>query len=289
MTAMAKSGAFHRLTRRRWLAAVLSPCASAFAEMERRPLDIVVEPNGFGDATPADIAAVTRSAGEEIFRHCPSTRFRPGIRIRYNPQFPITHFDHSVDGRIVIGLNVRDTHWAQFAYQFGHEFGHALMDHSNDWTRLWHETRHANQWFAESLCETASLFCLRAMARTWETNAPYPNWKSFAPFLASYAQDRIHEPAHQLPKGTDFAAWFKETEPAQRLGWTRERNTVIARQLLPLFEGEPTGWDALASLHLCRRDKQMPLADFLSDWHRNSPENRRPFVKKVAAVFAVKV
>lgn len=275
------------ITRRRCLAALLAAGAPAFAGENPPPLDIVVEPNGFGGATPEDIVAVTRSAGAEIFRHCTGTRFRQGIRIRYNPQFPITLFDHSIDGRIVVGLNAKDTHWAQFAFQFAHEFGHALMDHANDWTKLWHETRHANQWLAESLCETASLFCLRGMSRTWKTSAPYPNWQSFAPYLAAYAADRIAEPAHQLPDGQDFAAWFRATEPAQRLGWTRERNTIIARQLLPLFEREPAGWDTLSALHLCRREKHMPLSDFLTDWHHNVPENQRAFVRKIAATFSV--
>ena len=275
------------LTRRACLSTLLAPCAAAFAAEDRPALDIVVEPAGFGDAGPADIVAVTRSAAEAIWRHCVETRFRFGFRIRHNPQFPITLFDHSIDGRIVIGLNVKGTFWAQFAYQFAHEFGHALMDHSNDWTKLWRETKHANQWLAESLCETASLFALRAMAKTWETKPPYANWKSFAPHLASYAKERMDAPAHQLPAGKDFAAWFRENEPAQRLGWTRERNTVIARQLLPLFEAEPAGWDCLSAAHLCRRNREMTLADFFSQWRANATPGQRDFVGKLAAAFGV--
>ncbi len=277
------------VTRRACLTTLLAPCAAVFAAEERALPDFVVEPDGFGDAGPADIVAVTRSAAGELWRHCGATRFRLGFRLRHNPQFPITLFDHSVDGRIVIGLNVKGTFWAQFAYQFAHEFAHALMDHSNDWTKLWRETKHANQWLAESLCETASLFSLRAMAKTWETKAPYPNWTSFAPHLASYAKERMEAPGHQLPEGKNFAAWFRESEPAQRLGWTRERNTIIAKELLPLFEAEPAGWDCLSSAHRCRRDREMTLADFLGQWRANAAPPQRAFVGKLAAVFGIAV
>ena len=41
--------------------------------------------------------------------------------------------------------------------------------------------RHANSWLEESLCETASLFTLRAMSRSWSIAPPYPAWKNYAP------------------------------------------------------------------------------------------------------------
>jgi hypothetical protein len=270
-----------------WLAWCAVPLPAARAAEDGRELDFVVDPAGFGNAGAADILAVARSAAGEIWQHCATTRFRHGFRLVHDPRFPITHFARSDDGRIVIGLAVEGTYWARLAYQFTHEFCHALMDHSNDSSRLWRETRHANQWLAESLCETASLFALRAMARSWRTAPPYPNWRDYAVHLGDYARARIEDPRHRLPEGRTFAQWFAAVEPAQRAGWTRENNTIIAKELLPLFERRPAGWDALAAIHLCRRDRGMSLAAFLAEWRRNSAPRHHGFIGEVAALFGV--
>ena len=110
--------------------------------------------------------------------------------------------------------------------------------------------RHANSWLEESLCETASLFTLRAMSRSWGIAPPYPAWKNYARWLNHYAEQRLAQPGHHLPPGTPFLAWFKQNEPALRANpAVRDRNTVIAIQLLPLFEADPRGWEALVFLN----------------------------------------
>jgi hypothetical protein len=159
------------------------------------------------------------------------------------------------------------------------------MDHANDWRRLWHNGNHANQWLEETFCETASLFALRAMGRSWITAAPYEHWRNYAKSLTAYAQQRLDDPKHQLPASQTFAQWFAETEKVQRTKWTRENNTIIASRLLPIFEAEPAGWDALPALNLCTREPQKPLVRFLQEWKENAPPRHRPFIEKVAAVF----
>ena len=62
-----------------------------------------------------------------------------------------------------------------------------------------------------------------------------------------YAQERLALPEHHLPAGTSFVVWFRANEPALRHDPTkRDRNTIIAAQLLPIFEKEPRCWEALA-------------------------------------------
>jgi len=292
----------HTPTRRSFLTAILFAAFPAVRGMAQdtadgtpsaataRKLVLRIRLGGFGGATEDDIKAVLRSAADEIWQHCPDTRFAPpGFEIYHNSKYPITHYELSGDGYIVIGLAVEGNLWARFAFQFAHEFAHALMDHSNDAKKLWHQPEHANQWLEESLCETASLFCLRAMAKTWESKPPYPNWKSYAPALDDYAIRRLAEPAHRLPEGQAFGAWFAAGESEMRKKWTREKNTVIARQLLPLFEAEPSGWDALPSLKLGSRDVDKTLAKHLAEWHTNAPAERRAFIVRLAAVFGVKI
>jgi hypothetical protein len=256
-----------------------------------RELAMRVKPDGFGGASEADIKAVLRSAADEIWKHCPHTRFEPaGFEIYHNGKYPITHYERAEDGYIVIGLAVGGNLWARFAYQFSHEFTHALMDHANDVRKLWHEVEHANKWLEESFCEMASLYCLRAMAQTWKTAPPYPNWKSYAPALADYVAKHLADPNRRLPEGRTFAAWFAAEEPGLRKSATqRDKNTVIAQQLLPLFEAEPNGWESLPSLKLGTRDVNKPLAKHLAEWGANAPAAQRPFIHNVAAVFGVRV
>jgi len=66
-------------------------------------------------------------------------------------------------------------------------------------------------------------------------------------------------------------------------------SSVIARQLLPLFEPEPSGWEALPSLKLGSRDVDKTLARHLAEWHTNAPAHHRTFIAKLAAVFGVKI
>ena len=267
------------------------PAARGAEQISDRALPLRVKMEGFGEASEADIQAVLRSAGGEIWKYCPATKFPPpGFEIYHSKTFPITHYEPAPDGCVVIGLAVEGKLWARFAFQFAHEFAHALMDHSNDAGRRWHKLEHANQWLEESICETASLFCLRAMARSWQAQPPYRNWKSYAPALADYAAQRMSEPKHQLPAGQTFSAWFAAESPGLRKQWAqREKNTLIAQQLLPLFEVEPAGWEAVTFLKLGTRDVNKPLAQHLTEWHANAPAAQRAFVIKFAAVFGAKI
>lgn len=275
-----------RLSRRRALGLLSAGllCGSARGAEDSRALQFTVK-DEFGSAPTANVAALLKSAADEIWRHCPETKFLgSGFAVYRNAKYPITHYERDKEDRIVIGLNTGDLYWAQYAFQFGHEFCHALLDHTD--ARQWHKAEQANQWLDESLCETGSLFVLRAMSRTWQTRPPYRNWKDFAPRLASYAEDRIETAKSLLPEGRSFADWFAAELPSLRERWSqRDKNTLIAAQLLPLFEAEPSGWEALATMRLGARDVKKPLDRHFAEWQANVPARLRSFVKKLAAVF----
>src|ERR1700756_4796293 len=91
-------------------------------------------------------------------------------------------------------LLARDTHWAQYAFQFAHELCHALANFASNSERLQLYPPQANLWLEESLCETASLFTLRAMSRSWRTEPPNPAWRNYAPCLDDYAEQRLELP-----------------------------------------------------------------------------------------------
>ena len=180
------------------------------AANDPRPLDIRVQVNGFGSASSEDIAVLLKSVAFEIWRHCPRTQIG-GIDVYYRSDHPQTNLKRTPTGRIAIGLAVRDTHWAQYSFQFAHEFCHTLANFSNNPQRVVRYPDQANFWLEESLCETASLFTLRAMSRSWRTAPPYSGWRDYAPWLNAYADQRFTVAEHQLPAGKSFSNWFQET------------------------------------------------------------------------------
>ena len=132
-----------------------------------------------------------------------------------------------------------DRKWAEFSYQFAHEFCHVLSDYE----RL---GVNPNNWFHEALCELASSFTLRRMAERWPTQPPYSNWADYAPALSDYADNLLADEEHQLPEGLTLATWLPMYENELRQDpYIRDKNAVVAYQLLPLFEADPSGWNAL--------------------------------------------
>jgi hypothetical protein len=250
-------------------------------------LDIRVQANAFGNANPADLAVVLRSAASELFRYCPHTQLA-GIDVYYRSDHPEIDSKRTPGGRIAMALSARDTHWAQYSFQFSHEFCHALANYANNSQRTIPDTPNANLWLEESLCETASLFSLQAMSRTWEIRPPYPALRGYAPWLADYVQQRLSVPENRLPAGTSFSAWFRRHQPALRKeAGHRDWNAIIASQLLPIFEAEPSGWEAVTFLNHGRSNGGQSLSDHFTQWRANCPDRLRPFVSKLAAVFGV--
>ena len=259
------------------------------SEENPRPLNIQVHAQGFGNASAADITALLHSAAFEIWRHCPRTQLN-GIDVYHRTDQPQTDFKRTPSGRISIGLTARDTHWAQYSFQFAHEFCHTLANYGNNPRQLARYPLHANFWLEESLCETASLFALRALSGSWQTAPPFPSWREYAPWLSAYAEQRLTLPEHQLPAAKPFSVWFQENQPALRRNPTiRDWNTIIAIHLLPLFEAEPRGWEALTFLNQGPRRANESLAKHFADWRSHCPENLRPFVARLAAVFAIRL
>jgi hypothetical protein len=250
-----------------------------------KPLDIAIRGRGFGKASSADIHAVIQSAAGELWRYCPHTQLA-AIDVYHRADHPQTDVKTVSGGRIAIGLATQDTHWAQYSFQFAHEFCHALANYSNCARPLVRYPHHGNLWLEESLCETASLFALRAMGRSWQTNPPHPACREYAVWLDSYAKERLALAKNRLPPGTQFSVWFRENQSVLRRSPTeRFRNTIIAAQLLPIFEAEPRGWEALAFLNSPSADPKSSLTQYLAQWRSRCPQGLRSFVTKIEAVF----
>jgi hypothetical protein len=252
------------------VAAILAAGSVWAAELDIRP-----NPKADWQADPENVKVVLESAAQTLMRHFPERKLAP---IVVEPRGgPIVLYERGPEGEYRVRLDTGETYWSQYAFQFAHEMGHILSDYR--------EHPHRNKWFEEAICETASLYALREMAKTWKTDAPYDNWRGYAPSLAAYAQERID--SAQLPQGKSLAAWFADHKADLYTSSTnRELNLIVAAQLLPLFEAEPPRWEAIGWLNAADSTKSQTLAEYLADWERSSPERHRAFIRQIAARFA---
>jgi hypothetical protein len=258
------------------LAVGMPPVASAApaeAAPVGRPPEIRIVPGRWGDADPADIRAVLESAAAPFLPHVAGRAFAP-ILVSRGTAGPITLYDRGPAGETRVKLDVEGAYWSQFAYQFSHEFCHVLCRFSRPDNP--EDVDPENFWLEETLCETASLFSLRAMAKAWAVRPPYPSWKGYAGALSKYAEDRMAR--GRLPEGMTLPAWLAGAEPAMRKNAElREKNAVVAVAILPLLEEDPARWAAVAALP--RKPKaSRTLKAFLADWRAAAPEAHRAFI-----------
>jgi hypothetical protein len=249
--------------------------AAADAESDRRALRLLLAPDeDWNGARPQDVEAVLRSAGRALLRHAPQAAIPPlEIRPRGGP---IVLFERTPTGAVRMHLNTGGNLWSQYAFQFGHELCHVLCRFDRD--------RTAHKWFEESLCETASLFVLRRMAEEWSHDPPYPNWRTYAPRLADYAEKRLA--ASPLHAGDSLAEWFRAHHDRLVSRPTdREQNLAVASALLPLFEARPSRWAAVEWLNAGGPQEPRPFREHLLDWRRHAPPAHAADIEAIAAAF----
>ena len=259
-----------------WAAPAPKGAAPTTTPAERPLPPMRIEAGQFG-ASEADIRAVCSSAARQLWAHAGDAPVEP-LLITRGRQGPIALFQRNKQGEIVIRLDTGETYWCQYAYQFAHEFCHVL-------TGLRPADRR-HMWLDESLCEAASLFALRAMAREWAGKPPYPNWRDFRDSLRSYADNVIasHKKVCEVyEKG--LAAYVRahrvelEKDPCNR-----PLNGAIAVVLLRLLEDDPAGWESIRWLHAKPTAQGAPFAEYLANWRQAVPERHKAFVARLAGL-----
>lgn len=241
------------------------------AELDIRP----VAHDAWGNSKD-NVRAVLLSAANELWPYFPERSLKP---ILVEPLGgPITLFNRGRDGEYRVKLDTGDNLWSQWAYQFAHEFGHILSNYD--------EVSHQNKWFEETVCEVASLFALRRMADTWSKDSASASWRRYASALRKYADDRSAKA--KLPEGKTLPEWYEAHARAlAKTGYDREKNTLVAVQLLPLFEKTPEHWEAIGWLAKAKKGHSESLPDYLKAWQTQCPEKHRAFVAAVADKFGI--
>jgi hypothetical protein len=240
---------------------------------------IRVEANGF-EAREPDITKVCLSAVGELQKFCPELPTEDVVIVR-GTQGPITLFRRNAQGEVIVKLDTGKTFWSQYAYQVAHEFGHVHCG--------FRPGPQHNQWFEEAACETASLFCLRAMAKSWATKPPYPHWASYAPSLAKYADDVIAKRGYKAElEAKGLARFYRDHADELRAKATdRELNGAIALALLPYLEEKPARWAAFRWLNATARPANEPFTDYLRRWEANTPAEHRATVQGIRSLFGL--
>lgn len=245
-------------------------------------VDIRISPEAWGSAPVAEIETALYAVADELVSLMPVKLAATPIAVSHTDGNPVALYERGPAGEYRVRLHASGDSWSLYVYEFAHELCHVLSNHDQ---HAGTPVRRHNQWFEETLCETASLYALAAVARSWELEPGASVWKARAPRLRRFFDRLLAEEARRLPAGTSLAAWLADQEPQLRANpYLREKNDLVAKRLLPLFEEEPRRWRALAYLNLHEADPTATLEDYLSHWNEKAPAEYRGFIWRVSAL-----
>ena len=248
----------------------------------RSELMVEVKQGDWGTARTPDIQAVLQSVAGVLGPYFPQ-RASNRVSVAFSSEGPRVLFDKSADGAYAVLLNVKDTRWDQFAYQFSHELCHIFTNYEQRKTATQNRD---HQWFEESLCEMVSLFTLDRLASRWEQSPPYARWQDYAPAFREYAARLLTEQHRQWPSNQMISDWYGQNRTQlEDNPYLRDKNALVAGQLLALFDSEPGALETLGFLNLENSHSDRSFAAYLASWRSRCPEEKRDFVNRVISLF----
>jgi hypothetical protein len=245
---------------------------------------ISVKPTGWGDASPVDIEAVVDSVAETLAPH-----FR-GLTLdtillenSHRDSSPITLFRRGANNEYLVRVDINGRLWSKLSYQFSHEMCHVLSNYEKT-----QDDKH--QWFEESLCEAVSLFTLAGMAKNWQVNPPYPNWKSYSAALQQYLDNNLAEQHRYLPAGYSHAEWYADNISAlQKNAVDRAKNEVVGTAIYGIMLIDNNLLSGIRYLNLGAKDKSTSFSVYLRDWYQKAPQKSKPSILRVLQLFQIEV
>ncbi len=237
---------------------------------------IRVASTSWGEARVADVQAVLDSVAR-TFRVHANVDPSDTILVAQSPeQFPRALSEPGPNGERIVLLSTTDRRWSQLAYQFSHDYCHVFTKHYQT------PVEHPFSWLEESICELASIWCLRQMGEDWLSHPPYPNWASYGNSLREYAIGRLADVQIHESLG-EFKAWLEcNLDEMTSNGTNRELNQVVAVQLYPIFQSEPRLWRSVEQLNL-NPDLEGDLDSYLQRWLNTVAIENRESVLKISS------
>jgi len=244
---------------------------------KRQAIAIDVVPGDWGNADVRDIKRVLDSVAGELLTYVEPPSKDISIRVIPRSGSPKVLYERGAEGQYIIQLTARDGRWFQYVFQFAHELCHVLSNFDHKETIGDEKVDESNQWFEESLCETASLFTLRRLAVVWEANPPTRNWSGYGNMFSAYATHLMSESHRHLPAGQSFLDWYAQNKSSlSGSPYLREKNELVAAKLLPLFEAHPELWQSIPYLNPAKSSAGKPFAQYVADWQAASPDKTLP-------------
>ena len=251
---------------------------------KRMGLSLEVQGGGWGKAKKESIETVLYSVADELMSRLPKKLTAP-IVVSHTNNGPVALYERGPAGEYRIQLHASDENWHLYVYEFAHELCHILSNYEEN---VGADTTKYNQWFEETLCETASLFALKSLAATWEASPPEQKWADEAKKLRRFFEHLLAEGHRQLPPHTPLVIWLQGHEEHLRPDpYLRTKNEVVANLLLPLFQENPQNWEALNYLNLESSDARASLGEYLGHWYKNAPLEHKRFVGGVLSLFSL--
>lgn len=245
-------------------------------------LNIQVKGNDWGNVSRTSIETVLYSVADELMSQLSKKPSVP-IVVTHTDSNPIALYDRGPNGEYLVRLHASQENWHLYVYEFAHELCHILSNYEEN---VGEDADKYNQWFEETLCETASLFTLKKLAARWENSPPGPEWSNRADQLQRFYDLLIQEGHRQLPPHSPLAVWLDNNEESLRRNpYLRQKNEVVANLLLPLFEQDPENWATLAYLNLDPADARSNLRDYLHHWYQNAPTAHKTFIADILSLF----
>ncbi|MDR0905275.1 MAG: XRE family transcriptional regulator [Oscillospiraceae bacterium] len=152
--------------------------------------------------------------------------------------------------------------YLQVFYQLSHELCHLIMNAYPDINNL--------KWIPECICDVASLYFLEKVSEVADGN--------YVPFVKQSVDNYLSEIYQAVKKGqlqdteknlngyfiNNLSAFENDCigEVIDRVRW---RNTLVAKELLPLFRKNPSLWNSIVGMR-----NYVSSADFLKEWQRET-------------------
>lgn len=245
-------------------------------------LTIKVEGEGWGSVRKEKIESVLYSVADELMSRLPKKLSVP-IVVTHTDGNPVALYGRGENGEYRVALHAKEENWHLYTYEFAHELCHILSNYEENARP---GASRYNQWFEETLCETASLYTLKNLAVTWKNFPPSPNWSKETEKLNRFFDLLIAEGHRQLPPHAPLSDWLMSNEERLRQNpYLREKNEVVANLLLPLFQRNPENWSSLSYLNLDPGDARGSLQDYLRNWYLNAPAEHKTFIADVLGMF----
>lgn len=171
----------------------------------------------------------------------------------------------------VILLSAKDRKWDKYTYQFSHEYCHHLINIV--------PLRNLNGafWFEETICELASLYCLKKNEVLWNIKPPYENWRSYSLVYAGYFDATVSDRDNLTGSIGQYIR--KKLPLVERPEYERKIYLTIAYHILDLFWKYPILWNIILFFRCTNyknKEQYINFYDFLDELESVIPDCIRP-------------